>query len=84
MPVLCAMIKQEREQMAEKAIRDLVEVFRESGAAVPAQVRHALSAVNGAATINGKPERVGLDRALSLIEKNAPYNFEIVISITKK
>jgi len=83
--VLCAMIKQEREKIAAQAVRDLVKIYKDAGEPVPPQLRHAYSAVNGNTTIKGKPECVGLDRALSLIEKSTHGDdFKITIEISLK
>ena len=78
------MTNNEKEYLVENAVKNLVEVIKESGEPVPPQVRHALSAVNGKATINGKTEKVGIDRAISLIRRYAPDAFDIQIQITKK
>lgn len=78
------MTEQEKQNLVTKAVKDLVAAIKDKGDAIPSQVRHALSAVNGTTTINGKPERVGVDRVLSLIRKSAPDAFDIQITITKK
>ena len=78
------MSDKEKEYLIKDTVKNLVDVIRESGEPVPPQVRHALSAVNGRAIMNGKPERVGIDRVLSLIGRFAPDAFDIQIQITKK